>query len=205
MKKDFVQYVTLKKALMSGGVNSVDTSCQFREQSAERVVGAVLRTLVEKYGFSRNEFFIHSKQGHIVNDHEEQCPGLVEVKEVIERSNGKLSLDDFANELDIAAGMGMDISRVEHLKEDMNPLYSIHPVWLEHSLKKTLKKLGIETLDCYLLSDPIENGLHLYKSTDRTMRNIKRTFAFLEEKVQDGKIKSYGVHSSLAFLFDPIL
>ena len=58
---DFFQYLSLKHALMSGGVNHVETGCAERFQSSERVLGQVLQTLVEKYGYSRNQFFISSK------------------------------------------------------------------------------------------------------------------------------------------------
>ena len=91
------------------------------------------------------------------------------------------------------------------MKDRLSAVYSMHPLWLEHSLKKTLKKLGVETLDCLLLSEPINHGLNLFKSHDKAMRQIKRTFAFLEEQVQAGRIKAYGVHSPVAFMFDPVL
>lgn len=58
---------------------------------AERVVGSVLQTLVEKYGKNRQQFFITSKQGFSSFDYEELCPRDIEVKEVIAQSNGKLT------------------------------------------------------------------------------------------------------------------
>jgi aryl-alcohol dehydrogenase-like predicted oxidoreductase len=51
---DFLQYIGLKQALMSGGVNHVDTAAHFRSQNSERVVGQVLRTLTHKYGYNRD-------------------------------------------------------------------------------------------------------------------------------------------------------
>ncbi len=49
---------------MSGGVNVIDTAINYRYQKSERVVGAVLRYLLEK-GYSREELFISSKVGYI--------------------------------------------------------------------------------------------------------------------------------------------
>lgn len=76
---------------MSGGVNHIDTAVQFRNQLSERVTGSVLNTLVQKYGFSREEFFISSKQGLTSVDEAEDCPREVEVKEVMANSSGKLT------------------------------------------------------------------------------------------------------------------
>lgn len=97
---DFLQYVGLKHALMSGGINHIDTASHFRDQSSERVVGKVLRTLNEKYGFNRDQFFISSKQGYTQFDEEEQCPRDVEIQEVISKSSGKLTLKDFVHDID---------------------------------------------------------------------------------------------------------
>jgi len=92
---DFVQYVSMKQALLSGGVNHVDTGAHFRYQQSERVVGAVLHTLQEKYGRPRSQFFITSKQGFTAFDEGERCPRDIEVQEVIAHSGGKLTPKDF--------------------------------------------------------------------------------------------------------------
>ena len=39
IQSDMFQYFALKIALMSGGINHIDTGFHFRNQSAERVVG----------------------------------------------------------------------------------------------------------------------------------------------------------------------
>ena len=51
---DFMQYITIKHALMSGGMNHIDTASHFRYQNAERATGHALRTLCEKYGYFRD-------------------------------------------------------------------------------------------------------------------------------------------------------
>ena len=58
---DFKLYCALKYAIMSGGVNHIDTSHTFRRHRSELVVGKVLHTLIEKYGLEREEVFINSK------------------------------------------------------------------------------------------------------------------------------------------------
>ena len=76
---DFLQYISLKHALMSGGLNHIDTASHFRNQKSERVVGQVIRTLSEKYGYDRDQIFISSKQGFTSTDDTEDCPREVEI------------------------------------------------------------------------------------------------------------------------------
>jgi diketogulonate reductase-like aldo/keto reductase len=82
-KADYMQYTALKKILMSGGINRIDTAAKFRRQKAELTVGWALRTLIEKYGFSRNEFFITSKNGTIVHNNYEDAPAELQYEELI--------------------------------------------------------------------------------------------------------------------------
>ena len=65
--EDFNQYNCLKHAIMSG-VNQIDTGHSFRAHRSEYIVGLVLRTLVHKYGMSRSEVNVISKQGWVGND-----------------------------------------------------------------------------------------------------------------------------------------
>jgi aryl-alcohol dehydrogenase-like predicted oxidoreductase len=53
IQSDFFQYIAVKHALMSGGINHIDTGYNFRNQQSDRVVGQVLRTLINKYGYDR--------------------------------------------------------------------------------------------------------------------------------------------------------
>ena len=64
----------------------------------------MLRTLTEKYGYTRDQFFINSKQGYTAFDEEEQCPREVEIQEVISRSNNQLTSKDFLKDVDPLSG-----------------------------------------------------------------------------------------------------
>ena len=59
-KGDFRQYNCMKHAILSG-VNQIDTSLAYRCHRSEHVVGAVLQTLIKKYGMNRAEIYITSK------------------------------------------------------------------------------------------------------------------------------------------------
>ena len=75
-------------------------------------MGKALRTLIQKYGYSREEFFVCSKGGFVPEDADEGVPGRVIVGELIDKSEGKLTAEDF-------------------IKGD---LHSIHPIFLEDQL-----------------------------------------------------------------------
>ena len=72
-------------------------------------------------------------------------------------------------------------------------LWSIHPLWLEHSINMTRRKLAVQTIDCVYLSDPFEMGMRLYKDPKELLSCIGDAFSFLEELRRDGVIASYGI------------
>ena len=59
--EDYRQYNSLKYAILSGGMNHIDTGHSFRQHRAELTIGKLLTTLFEKYGVEREELFINSK------------------------------------------------------------------------------------------------------------------------------------------------
>ena len=70
-QQDFFQYLAMRFALLSGGINHIDTGYFFRENRSERTVGKVLQTMFKKFGLKREEVFINSKQGLLGdNDYE---------------------------------------------------------------------------------------------------------------------------------------
>lgn len=51
-------------------------------------MGKALRTLIQKYNYSRQEFFVCTKGGFVPEDAEEGVPGRVIVGDLIEKSEG---------------------------------------------------------------------------------------------------------------------
>lgn len=84
-------------------------------------------------------------------------------------------------------------------------MYSLHPAWLNYQLNKTLDKLNIETLDTFILTNPMENIMNIYRDHNEQYAALIRAFGFMEQMVQENKIKSYGISSSLAFTLDPYM
>jgi aryl-alcohol dehydrogenase-like predicted oxidoreductase len=130
--EDLRQYICMKHALLSG-INQIDTGLTFRRYRAELVVGQVLRTLVHKYGVARQEINIISKQGWVGNDNYNQMTSDLLIKEICGETG--LTSDDF-----IGGKHG----------------YCLDPAYLRHSLKTSLTKMNIKTLDVAMLSVPYE-------------------------------------------------
>ncbi|CAI2368819.1 unnamed protein product [Moneuplotes crassus] len=171
---DFYMYNGIKTSVMSGGVNVIDTAINYRYQKSEKVIGSVLNTLVNKYGYTRDELFVASKGGFVPEDSEQGTPGRVIVEELIREGH-------------------MDKSDVIQ-----GNVHCIHPKFLENQLEQSLKNMNLETLDLYYLHNAYEmQGPH---NTDNVvMDRLAAAFEFLESKVEEGKIKNYGLATWLCF------
>jgi len=62
---DRLVFEAILKSCLSGGVNVLDTSSNYRYMKAERTLGAAVAELLKNHGFSRNELFIASKGGYL--------------------------------------------------------------------------------------------------------------------------------------------
>lgn len=78
----------------------------------------------------------------------------------------------------------------EHLK------HSIHPDFLESQINQSLTRLGIDQIDYYLLHNPEYYFQTENANADEYYRRILNAFLYLETKVLEGKIKSYGISSN---------
>ena len=190
-QQDFFSYMVLRQALLSGGVNHIDTGHSFRDHRAEYTVAKVLRTLFNKFGLSREEVFINSKQGFIGNNSFVDAPQELVLEELKQQTS--LTEDDFC------------------ILDNGKAYYSLDAAFLEFSLNFSLQKLGLETLDCVLLDDPFETTYwheFTHASTerreDRYYTKIAKAFEFYERAVQDGKIRSYGLTGTESLLQDPV-
>ena len=74
--------------------------------------------------------------------------------------------------------------------------HSIHPDFLKNQLDNSLKRLKRTSVDTFLLHNPEyyfrTEGAH----QDEYYQRIEKAFRYLEEEVQNGRIKSYGISSN---------
>ncbi|MFN8370976.1 MAG: aldo/keto reductase [Bacteriovoracaceae bacterium] len=81
---------------------------------------------------------------------------------------------------------------------DPELMHSIHPEFLEKQIEISLKQMNRTQIDCYLLHNPeyyFEDQNNL-TSSEEYYKRIKKAFTFLEEKVQQKKIRYYGISSN---------
>ena len=173
-KTDYLMYNGIKSGVLSGGVNVIDTAINYRYQKSERTVGAVLNSLINKYGYTRDEFFVCSKGGFVPDDADQGIPGRIIVDDLIR--------DGHMTKSDVIQGH----------------IHCIHPSFLEVQLEQSLTNMNLDTLDLYYLHNAYEmQGPH---NTDNVvMDRLASAFEFLEGAVQAGKIKNYGMATWLCF------
>lgn len=153
---------------LDNGITHIDTSSNYMYGEAEVLIGQALENR------KRENITVVTKGGYI------QGPTLQRVQDGWE-------VEDL----------------VEH---DPYCFHSISPMFLEDQIKNSLERLNLSYIDCYLLHNP-EYYLMTNLKGDATNEDIdkhhqimqdriKKAFEFLETKVKDGTIKSYGISSN---------
>lgn len=124
--------------------------------------------------------------GAVLAEHPEWNPILVTKAGYIQGSN--LGVLEALHEQNLA-------------KEDLVDLgpdlkHSIHPEFLKNQIDLSLERLQRKSIDVFLLHNP-EYYFKMKGSTqEEYYGRIKKAFAYLEEEVANGRIKSYGISSN---------
>ncbi|HIC43043.1 MAG TPA: aldo/keto reductase, partial [Sulfurimonas sp.] len=161
------------------GIRLIDTSTNYMNGDAEKLIAKVLD---EDFGGHKPEDVeIVSKAGYIQGD-------LLEAV--------KQSKEDIIQALDI----------VEYSD---TCYHSIHPGFIKAELTKSLERLNLDQIDCYLLHNPEYYLMHTIKEEGQRpeaqmimLDRILDAFMLLEQEVQDERICSYGI-SSNSFSLEP--
>jgi aryl-alcohol dehydrogenase-like predicted oxidoreductase len=153
-------------AAVESGINVIDASINYRFQRSERSIGAALQQLGQR-GFLRDEFIICTKGGYLTPDGSMPSdPNQYFFLEYIQ--SGVLSVKD------IAAGS-----------------HCMTPPFLRNQLERSLRNLGIESIDVYYLHNP-ETQLAEISPPD-FLERVRDAFAYLESAASSGKIQFYGM------------
>jgi aryl-alcohol dehydrogenase-like predicted oxidoreductase len=156
----------LKDALL-GGINIIDTSTNYTDGSAERLVGDVTRELIEAGELSREEFVVVTKAGYV------QGTAMREAKERV--------------------GTGRALPEMVEFQQDC--WHNISPTFLEEQITKSLQRMKLDAIDVLLLHNP-EYFLKSGGTRDQYYGRIEKAFKHLETEVAKGRIKSYGISSN---------
>jgi len=169
-----VHATALEKALQSG-INLIDTSTNYADGGSERLVGDVLRRMLAPKSLSRDQVVIVSKVGYLQGE------------------NLNLSREKNA--------AGTPFPDLVEYGPDLQ--HCIHPEFIADQLTRSLDRLGLTTLDCYLLHNP-EYYLEWARKTQMPLeearaeyyRRIQLAFVHLEKEVTAGRIRTYGISSN---------
>jgi len=167
-----------EKALLAGlrsGINLVDTSANYADGGSEILVGQALENLMAGGQVQREEIIVVSKVGYLQG----QNYALSQKRK--EKGRPFRDLVEYGEDLE----------------------HCIHPEFIEDQLTRSLARLNLENLDGYLLHNPEyylgwaeKNGMSLEVARDEYYRRIRAAFEYLEEEVEKGRIRFYGISSN---------
>lgn len=164
----------LEKALQNG-INLIDTSANYADGGSERLIGSVLADLFQEGRLRRDQIVLVSKAGYLQGENYQLS------------WQRKMENQAFPDLVEYDQGL-------EHC---------IHPVFLADQLTRSLQRLQLECIDCYLLHNP-EYYLRwaAFESLDQNaarqeyLRRIRMAFEHMENEVQAGRIGCYGISSN---------
>jgi len=164
----------LIKALLSG-INLIDTSSTYTDGNSELLIGFVLKELVNSKKSSRESVVLVTKGGYL------QGQNFTLSQERKKENKPFQDLVEYQEGLE----------------------HCIHPEFIEDQISRSLERLGVETIDVYLLHNPEyylkwakNNNIDLALARKEYYLRIKKAFEYLEKEVQKGRINHYGISSN---------
>jgi len=159
-------YAASVMAAVENGLNVIDTAINYRFQRSERSIGSALKQLAQK-GFSRDEFILCTKGGYLTPDGSMPSePNEYFYREYIQAGIFKPN--------DIVQGS-----------------HCMTPRFLEDQLGRSLRNLGVDSIDVYYLHNP-ETQLSEVSRPD-FLERVRDAFIYLESAAAAGKIQFYGM------------
>jgi aryl-alcohol dehydrogenase-like predicted oxidoreductase len=163
------RYVTVLAAGIERGLNLVDTAINYRCQRSERAAGRAIRQAIDRQVTRRDEIVVATKGGYIPLDG--SPPASREL------------YDSFlaAEYFDRGVMTPGDVVSGGH---------SIAPAFIADQIQRSLRNLGLATIDIYYLHNPEQQCLAL--DAARFRAGLASAFRELENQVQMGTIRAYG-------------
>ena len=167
---------TLESAI-EAGCNLIDTSSNYTDGGSETLIGVVLQKMISASKIQREEIILVSKVGYMQGQNLEQAQ---------QRE---------------ASGNPWE----EVVKYMEGCWHCIHPDFLIDQWTRSTDRLGLETIDVYLLHNPEyflsdaknRSSLSSWDTTqDEFYDRVYRAFVQMEQFVADGKIRYYGISSN---------
>src|SRR3982074_1701019 len=159
-------YAASVMAAIENGLNVIDTAINYRFQRSERSIGSALKQLEQK-GFSPDEFILCTKGGYLTPD-------------------GSMPSD--ANEYFYREYIQPGIFKPHEIVQGS---HCMTPRFLENQLGRSLRNLGVDSIDVYYLHNP-ETQLSEVSRPD-FLERVRDAFIYLESAAAAGKIQFYGM------------
>jgi aryl-alcohol dehydrogenase-like predicted oxidoreductase len=159
-------YTASAVAAAENGINVFDAAINYRFQRSERNLGGALRQLAAK-GYVRDELVVCTKGGYLTPE-------------------GAMPAD--ANEYFFREYIQPGIFSAKDL---VGGGHCMTPKFLKNQLGRSLKNLGVPSIDIYYLHNP-ESQLSEIAKPDFLSR-VREAFEFLESAVDAGEIQYYGM------------
>ncbi len=170
-------YTQALRLALASGINLLDTAINYRHQRSERNIGAALREMISAGELQRDEVVVCTKAGYLSLDSEvPPNPGAYFRAEYVDK--GILS------PADLVGGM-----------------HCMSAGYLSDQLERSRRNLDLETINVFYVHNP-ETQLGEVPR-ERFRQRLREAFVMLEEAVEAGKIRYYGVATWNAFRVPP--
>ena len=172
-----LEYTAAIVAALRAGVNVLDTAINYRHQRSERNIGDALRQVTASGEFARDEVLICTKAGYLSFDANiPPDPRAYFQQEYI--------TPGILDPAEIAGGM-----------------HCMAPSYLDNQMDRSRRNLGLSTIDVFYIHNP-ETQLSDV-SHEVFHQRLRSAFTRLEQAVQEGKIRFYGLATWGAFRMAP--
>ncbi|NNF08160.1 MAG: aldo/keto reductase [Candidatus Eisenbacteria bacterium] len=156
------------QAAVGSGINLLDTAINYRFQRSEKCIAAALKKSFTQ-GVSRDEIVVCTKGG------------FVPFQGAPPSSPDEARLYIESRFIDRGIVKESDFHQMSH---------SLHPKYIADQFEASRRNLNLETIDIYYLHNP-ETQLPVL-GPDDFEKQVKSNFEFLERKISDGHLQSYG-------------
>jgi len=170
---DDLLYRSAVPQCLEGGVNTFATALSERIQQSERNLGGALARAFRDGITRRDEVVVITKGGYLTID-----PEVVTSRAEARR---------YLLETYVDTGM-VDPDRVSQ------GVHCLEPDFLRDQIQRSLRNLGLETVDYYLLEEPeLLLGETRKQGAEGFRQGMMRAFEALEQAVDEGQIAAYGL------------
>lgn len=157
------------------GLNLIDTSSNYGHGQSEMLIGKTLTKLMNENIINRENIVVVSKVGYI------QASNIELAKSRELQGNSFPEISKFGDET----------------------WHCIHPNFIFDQIDRSCSRLGLQTIDVYLLHNPEYmlkkfelDGMEVAEARALFYSRLKQSFIALEQLVVEGKIKTYGISSN---------